>query len=213
MPGTWPTDPTGGAGSGSGGGGPSRRGAAPPARPGEFADAPDAGPDPRAGLDAPSTLDGARPRTSGWRRLLGLRVTVILIGIVLVITYLATRGHSAGPSLATSCTTPALAVEPTSVARHALVRFKVTGPSDQVYALAVDAAGIRRNPDGTYTALPPSPGVPVQAASRPGRLKNCAASGAFRVLVPAGPHTLRVFRLSGDRAEQVASRPLRVTGD
>ncbi|HMA46428.1 MAG TPA: hypothetical protein VKP11_04400, partial [Frankiaceae bacterium] len=115
------------------------------------------------------------------------------------------------PTLATDCRRPGLAVQPTTAARNQIVRYAVIGPPDAVYAVAVDAVDVRRGPDGTLDAVAPRPDVTAQAASVPGRLKDCKAAGAFRVAVPAGDHTVALLRLVGERAQLVASHPLRVT--
>lgn len=176
-------------------------GAAPPAIPGQYSDL----------SRPPADLAVPGARRGGWRRAFGPRRTVVLlVALVVVIVVVAAHRGRSGPALARSCTTPALAVAPTAVAASGVVRYTATGPADALFAIALDAAGVRRRADGTYAAVGTAPGARSQAVGL-GRLPGCRTSGAFVVQLAPGPHRVTMFRLTGATATPVASQPLTVT--
>jgi hypothetical protein len=135
---------------------------------------------------------------------------VLLAVLVVLVVVVATHRARSGPALARSCTAPALAVAPASVAASGVVRYTATGPADALFALALDASGVRRHADGTYAAVGAAPGARSQAVGL-GRLHGCRASGAFIVQLGPGVHRLTMFRVTGATAAPVASQPLTVT--
>ncbi len=142
---------------------------------------------------------------------------VVLLGVFAVgLTLQLVRGDG-DIALTTSCTTPAFALSVDESLPRRPVRWSMTGPDTGVYVLAIDTVDFSRNANGTYSPLP-APGVPkeeIQAASRPTRLGDgCRESGTFSVVsVPAGKHTVTMFRLTPDRAEKLTSAPFTVLDD
>lgn len=150
-------------------------------------------------------LAAAPPRRNLFMLLLG----IFAIGITLQLVR-----ADGDIELTTSCTVPAFALSTDESAPGRPVRWSITGPDTGVYVLAVDTADFARNDNGTYSPLP-APGVAkeeIQAASRPTRLgEECRESGTFSIVsVPAGAHTVTLFRLTTDRAERLTSTPFTV---
>lgn len=179
----------------------------PAPRPGQYSDLPGGGAsfdeDPGAGRPA------AR---RGWRRLLGFRITALLLLGLLVVVVFAIRGRSStsGPALARSCAIPALAVAPAAVARNAVVRYTVAGPASGQYAVTVDATAVRRGADGKYTAVSPAAGRKVEAVAM-STIGGCRKSGAFPIVLDPGVHQVNLLRVTPTGTTVVASRPVTVT--
>lgn len=215
LRGGWIDPSSGGAAptsaGGSAGGSPGAP-SVPAPRPGQYSDMPGGG---ASFDDASFDGEGPGPETAarrGWHRLRGFRVTgLLLLGLILVVV-LAIHGRSstAGPALARNCATPALAVAPVTVAKNAVVRYTVAGPSSGQYAVAVDATAVRRASNGKYTAVSPVPGRKVEAVAM-STIGGCRKSGAFPIVLDPGTHQVNLLRVTPTGTSLVASRAVTVT--
>jgi hypothetical protein len=113
-------------------------------------------------------------------------------------------GANHTPKLATSCTSPALAISVTTVRRGNPLYFAVTGP-DRVVVVAIDAASL--SPD--LAAQPLTGARDAQVDRVPVRMSHCKGKGLLGVQVAAGAHTVSVFPAAG--GQPLASRSLTVT--
>jgi hypothetical protein len=119
-----------------------------------------------------------------------------LLGGILVIFLVGSGVRYGGanhtPKLATSCTTPALAISVTTVRRGNPLYFAITGP-DRVVVVAIDAASL----SSTLTASA-LPGVREAQVDRvPVRMSRCKGKGLLGVQVQPGDHTIGVFPADG----------------
>jgi len=156
----------------------------------------------------PPDLQFERPPRPGGRTLTALLVVVAVVAVAQVF------GSARTPELATDCDAPALALSTDSADRGTPVRWAATGPDEGRYILAVDVVSIAPRPGSDVFDGQPAPGrrLPeTQTASEPFRLRDCAADGVFGVRVPAGEHTVTMFRLDDGGSVAVSSHPLEVT--
>jgi hypothetical protein len=113
-------------------------------------------------------------------------------------------GVNRTPKLATSCTTPALALSAADVVRGHALYVAVTGPQPSV-VVAIDAAEL--SPTLVATAVAGA-GAP-QVVRPPVTLNHCKGKAVLGVQVPAGQHTVSVFPAGG--GTPLVSKPLTVT--
>jgi hypothetical protein len=133
---------------------------------------------------------------------LGLLVGVFII--FLVGSGVRYGGANRAPKLATSCTTPGLALSVSDVVRGRAIYFAVTGPAERV-VLAIDAATL--SPD--LTATPVTGADEAQVIRPPVAVRDCKGDGVFGVQVPPGTHTVGVFPAAG--GAPLVTKPLTVT--
>ena len=142
-------------------------------------------------LGALQPLPPAPPRMSPLK-LLGL-----FAGGVVVVAVVRDGVGTPGPTLARSCTNPAVVLSKDAVDRSGVVRWKATGPSGATVVLSLDS--------------PTAPGT--DDAHLLGRrvLADCTASGQFGVRAPTGRHTVTTYVLRPDGTTvTVATRDLTV---
>lgn len=155
----------------------------------------------------PEAPDEARPLPKlkfgnlriGSLGLLGGFLVIFLIG-----SGVRYGGADHTPKLATSCTSPALAISVSTLRRGNPLYFAVTGP-DRVVVVAIDAGTL----SGDLTAAPLPGAHEAQVDRVPVRMSHCKGKGVLGVQVPAGAHTISVFPAAG--GPPLASRPLTVT--
>jgi hypothetical protein len=110
-------------------------------------------------------------------------------------------------TLATSCTTPAIAVGASQVAAGDALPFKVTGPDSTDYVVTMDDNPVQGDAGSlvTYTQTPAGPAF---------QLQDCL-SPTLLIAAPAGegPHRLALLSTGSDGAtRQVAATTVTVTG-
>jgi hypothetical protein len=136
-----------------------------------------------------------------WQRpgRLGWQVVVAALGVValLAIGRAVTARNATG--LKPNCSRLALAVAEKTVQSHgpALLHWAATGPKGTKFIVAIE----------------PSDGL-ARAQVSPDQVMpgGCLAHGQFGVLVPPGDYDVVLMRLDGKAAQQVAHRPVTVTG-
>jgi hypothetical protein len=113
-----------------------------------------------------------------------------LLACIVVLAVALTLHHSSrsGPGLATSCTTPAIALSSAATNGGNGISYSITGPQTGTYVVAVDAATVSVKGDGVIA----TPKGAFGASIRQG-LKGCSASGTLPTLA-AGPHAVVLFR-------------------
>ena len=133
-----------------------------------------------------------------------------LAAAVLALVVLAvTRGGGGDDDvpLTASCSTPAIAVESSVVTAGDPLRFRLTGPDDASYVVAVDGTPVRGDAGSTvsYTETPAGPAL---------RLQQCL-SPTLVVAAPAGDgaHELALLQVAADgTTRQVADTTVTVEG-
>jgi hypothetical protein len=166
----------------------------------------------------PPTLDEDEGAPEWWRRARRFRAAPLVLAVVVVVIILHAAQGSTPPPLATSCTTPAIALSTASTKEHHPVRWSATGPSSMRFVLTLGVARLDPGAPGRFTPVP-DPGLTLkqtqQASLEQTMPKGCKASSTFGVVVPPGSYTVRMFRLTGPRtarvATEVASAHLTVT--
>ncbi len=113
---------------------------------------------------------------------------IVITAVVLIAPFLLRT--PVPPHLATSCTTPGLALSSSVVKQRAVVRYSVTGPSEAEYAVAVDAT--RLDPPSANSLFPVAVGGQLLATAH--RLRECKGADRFRVALPPGEHRVVLFR-------------------
>lgn len=93
-----------------------------------------------------------------------------------------------GPALATSCTTPAIALGSAATGGGNGISYAITGPVDGTYIVAVDATTVTVQGDGVVATPKGAFGASIHQG-----LKGCAANGTLPTLA-AGPHTVLLFK-------------------
>jgi hypothetical protein len=112
-----------------------------------------------------------------------LLAILVAAGIVFSLTG---GGGTDSPPLATSCTTPAVAVG--SVNNSNNLRYSITGPAAATYVVTIDAATARIKGDGVDLTPPSATAVAIKE-----NLKNCKGNGALPSAEGSG-HELVIFR-------------------
>lgn len=139
---------------------------------------------------------------------------IVAVGaLILVGGVVQSAGNNKRPRLAPDCGHSRLALSATSVKQGSLVRWTATGPAEGTVVLAIDVARFARAKDGTLRRDPLN-GKPLgstQTASEEQQLVGCTGTGLFGAVVPAGEHTVSLFRVSDAGGEPVASAHLRVS--
>ena len=133
---------------------------------------------------------------------LGLLIGVFVI--FLIGSGVRYGGVNRTPKLATSCTTPALALSQSSIVRGHALYVAVTGPQESV-VVAIDAAEL----SPALTATPVGGATEAQVIRPAARLKHCKGKAVLGVQVAAGRHTVSVFPAAG--GAPLASKPLTVS--
>lgn len=139
---------------------------------------------------------------------------IVAIGaLILVAGLVQSGGTTKRPKLAPDCANSRLVLSATSVKQGGLVRWTATGAAEGTVVLAIDVAQFTRATDGTLRRDPLAGKSPdsTQTASQELQLVGCSGTGLFGAVVPAGQHTVSLFRVSAGGAEPVASARLRVT--
>jgi hypothetical protein len=139
-------------------------------------------------------------RTRGW---------IWLAGAVAGLGVLAVIGPRGGDDVAitTSCTTPGIAVAASQVTAGDPLQYKVTGPDDASYVVALDRNPVRGDAGSLISYTPTDAGPAF-------RLQQCL-SPTLTVAAPAGngPHRLALLRTATDgTAREVAATTVTVTG-
>jgi hypothetical protein len=136
-----------------------------------------------------------RARRTSWRwTFIGLAVLVIAVIV-------RARSSNPPPPLATSCVTPAFALSSTTPDSGSDIEWAATGPAATRFAIGVGIASMRVDPSSGQLHAVPEPGhadSAVEQAVAPTVMPpGCTTNGRFRVSVPAGHYTARLFRISG----------------
>lgn len=159
--------------------------------------------------------------TPQWYRSMPGRSTVrwlLAIFFGIVVLAIIRGGHEHPPALATSCTTPGLALSTSSVRQGGNVRWAGTGPAHEQVVLAIGVRGFRNGTAANRLTAIPDRGrtaADVEQASALIRFDaDCRLSGVFTALVPPGQYQVRLFQISGLGSSltttAVAGRPLTV---
>ncbi|MDT7538546.1 MAG: hypothetical protein QOI82_2131 [Actinomycetota bacterium] len=133
---------------------------------------------------------------------IGLLIGVFVIFLIGSGVRLGGRNHT--PPIATSCTSPGLAISVTTLRRGSPLYFAVTGP-DRTVVIAIDAASVTSD----YVATPLSGSTDTQVDRVPVRIASCKGKGVLGVQVLAGKHTIGVFPADG--GGPLVTRTLTVT--
>ncbi len=117
------------------------------------------------------------------------RVLLILLlaGVGFTLVVALNRDKPDGPALATSCTTPAVAVKNVATSGGSDFRYAITGPDAGVYVVAVDAKSARVKGDGVNV----TPTGAVAVAISKG-LPKCRDAGTLPTLSD-GRHEVQLF--------------------
>jgi hypothetical protein len=146
------------------------------------------------------------------------RWTIVIVFAIVAVAIFKGGHGTAPPPLATSCTTPAIALSASSVTKGDLVRWSGTGPPHEQVVLAVGVKGFTIGATPKQLTAIPDPGLRSNAVQQASAVvpfnTSCRATGTFRVLVPKGSYQVRLFRLDGVgesiSTTTVASKPLTV---
>jgi hypothetical protein len=106
---------------------------------------------------------------------------------VLAVVLTLHSGRS-GPTLATSCTTPGIALSSVTTGGGNAISYAITGPAEGTYVVAVDATTVTVQGDGVIATPKGAFGASIHQG-----LKGCAANGTLPTLA-TGPHTVLLFR-------------------
>jgi hypothetical protein len=146
------------------------------------------------------------------------RWTIVLVFTIVAVAILKGGRGTPPPPLATNCTTPALALSVSSIAKGGTVQWSGTGPPHQQVVLAVGVRGFTLGPTPKRLNAIPDPGLTDNEVQQASALvpfnTSCKVSGSFRALVPPGTYTVRLFRVNGEGSSlsttQVAGQALTV---
>jgi hypothetical protein len=129
-----------------------------------------------------------------------LRWTAAGLGVLIVAVLIHNNHTNHAPALATSCTTPAMALSTTSAHQGSNVRWSATGPAGTPLLITIGVASLKAGAKPGQISPVPEPGgrlATTEIAVRPGPLpSSCASHGEFSVGVPKGRYTVRLFRLT-----------------
>jgi hypothetical protein len=140
-----------------------------------------------------------------------MRVILALFALALVFGVVQANRNSSAPKLAADCAHSKLVLSTTSVRKDSPVRWTATGAEGTII-VAVDVARFTKSAAGDFSVQPLAGRTVDQtlAGSREQPLTGCRASGLFAARLPAGRHTVSLFRLTDAGGEPVASAPLEV---
>jgi hypothetical protein len=116
----------------------------------------------------------------------------VIVGFIVLLA--VTRPAVKGPTLATNCRTPAMAVG--KPARNGSLPYSITGPAAGTYVVAVDAETVRVEGDSAVATPAAARAVAIHRG-----LSRCAAHGIAPALPPGG-HAVELFR-DGVRVAEV----------
>ncbi|MDQ6874810.1 MAG: hypothetical protein M3042_07085 [Actinomycetota bacterium] len=137
----------------------------------------------------------------------GGRWVWIFVAVALIIGIGTTVRASQPISLTRSCTKAAVKLSTDSTRVDHPVNWRATGPVGD-YVLTLDATSVSRAGGGRVTVDAPA-GRPTWAG-RVFRMNGCTGGGRFGAVLPAGDHTVRLFRLDPS-PHAVATRPLSIS--
>ncbi len=142
-----------------------------------------------------------------------MRVILALFALALVFGVVQANRNSSAPKLAADCAHSKLVLSSASVRRDSPVRWTATGAAEGTIIVAVDVARFTRDASGGFSVQPLVGRTVDQTLAGSGELPltGCRASGLFAARLPAGRHTVSLFRLTDAGGEPVASAPLEVT--
>ncbi|MGB8651097.1 MAG: hypothetical protein WCD35_10595 [Mycobacteriales bacterium] len=131
-----------------------------------------------------------RPRLlNPWLLLAGFAALALAVALI-------RRGPGA-PTVPSSCSRPAFALDRTSVRVDGVVRWTAAGPADARVVVGADTAELPTT--GRLAGPVPLPG--------------CRATGQFGARLPEGDHTITFFLVRRDgSAQRIGTRKLTVTG-
>jgi hypothetical protein len=128
-----------------------------------------------------------------------------LAAAALVVLPLVGHGSGTDVALPASCTTPGLAVSPSSVQAGAPLGYRVTGPQDARYVVILDGRPVTGQGSIQPVGTPAGPAIALEGCLSP-TLLTAAPAGD-------GPHTLTLLAVAADgSARQVAAATVTVTG-
>ena len=125
---------------------------------------------------------------------------------MVVLAFTSSRGGEEVP-LTADCSTPAIGVATSAVTAGGALRFRLTGPDDVPYVVALDGAPVRGDAGSTvaYTESPVGPQLHLQQCLSPTLLLAAPAGN--------GPHRLTLLAVGGDGATRpVAEVTVTVSG-
>lgn len=145
---------------------------------------------------------GEPPIRTGRRHWLWLGLVAVVLVVLAV-----TRSHGSDVPIATSCTTPGIAVASRTVTAGNPIDFRLTGPDATRYVVTLDGTPIRGDAGSTVSYTQTATGPALQ-------LQQCV-SPTLQVAAPAGngPHELALLRLAADGTpSRAAAVTVTVTG-
>src|SRR3569833_2068700 len=150
-------------------------------------------------LNDPDAGGTTRRRGRHW---LLLAIVAAVLGVLAVV-----GGRGEDVPITASCSTPDIAVAPSSVAAGAALQYRLTGPDHTPFVVTVDGAPVQGDAGSTvsYTDTPAGPALELQQCLSP----------TLVVAAPAGngPHELAVLQVADDgTAHQVRAITIAVTG-
>lgn len=166
--------------------------------------------------EPPPVTDDIRERP---RRRTTWPIALATLGILTAAVLFGAHGAAKSPPLATSCTTPRMALSDTSVREGRAVLWAVTGPAGMTYVIEVGVKAL--TPSGAPNTFTPVHDPRVTKGEQATRFltmpASCKQHGQFGVSVDRGlTYTVRMFRIDGTgtniSADVVATKQLAVTG-
>lgn len=144
--------------------------------------------------------------------------TALGLVVLVIVALIHNRVSNQPPKLATSCTTPAMALSTSSSHKGSLVRWSTTGPANTRFVIFIGTAQLvaGAKPGQLHPVPDPggSPGTTEGAALNAVISTKCTAHGEFSVGVPPGQYNVRMFKVTGTGASVaatvVATKPLTV---
>lgn len=139
---------------------------------------------------------------------------LVLLGLLAVGRVALSSGHAADP-LPTSCTTPGVALQSSTVDPGDTLSVIVVGPPTATYAVYLDVAAVRLGSDGRPVGVTDAgrPAEQTQLLISPSTLPGCRAEGSpiLNGQIKPGPHRVTLLRQNPDGTQTlVASTPLTI---
>jgi hypothetical protein len=162
---------------------------------------------------------GANSRDRRERRRFTLPIVAVALVVMAGTLVLGHRSNPKPPPLATSCTTPALALSTASVHHDHSVAWSATGPAGMDFVIDVGVQSLAPTSAANTVHAVPDPGLTTkdleQASKYTTMSPSCTAHSTFAVQVDAGrTYNVRLFRLTHSgttiSAVAVATRTLTV---